>query len=107
MIAALTGCRNSVGSGIGLEFVRQLSADPDNFIFASLRNPAKATDLQAIKSSAKAEVHILKLDVGDEEAVLAARTEVECILTRCGGPEAGLDYLINNAGVVGFSLINA
>ena len=89
-----------VGSGIGQEFVRQLSTDPDNIIFAALRNPAKSSDLQLIKSSAKAEVHIIKLDVGDEEAVQAARAQTECLLARYGGSEAGLDYLLNNAGTV-------
>lgn len=94
----MNNCR--AGSGIGLEFVRQLSLDTDNFIFASLRDPAKAVELQTIKTSSKTEVHIIKLDVGDEDSVLAARQEAECVLTRYGGPEAGIDFLINNAGYV-------
>ena len=88
------------GSGIGQEFVRQLSTDPDNIIFAALRNPAKSNELQTIKSSAKAEVHLIKLDVCDEEAVRAAQSQTECILSRYNGSEAGLDYLLNNAGFV-------
>lgn len=81
--------------GIGLEFTRQLSIDPTNLVIATARNPEKAAELQALKEGAKAELHILKLDVADEDSILRGTEEAIKILG-----DRGLDYLLNNAGVV-------
>ena len=78
--------------------MRQLAQDPGNIIIASLRNLAKSAALEDAKASAKADLHILELDVGDEASVKEAYAVAERILCEAGG--LGLDYLINNAGTV-------
>jgi NAD(P)-dependent dehydrogenase (short-subunit alcohol dehydrogenase family) len=73
--------------GIGLEFVRQLSAR-DWKIIATTRDPAKAAELQALAKADK-DIVIEKLDVTDRPGVdaLAARYK-----------DQPIDILINNAG---------
>lgn len=81
--------------GIGLEIVRQLLASPTNLVVAGVRTPEKATALLDLKSTAKGTLHVIKLDVGDFDSVRASAKNIEAILG-----DTGLDYLINNAGVV-------
>ncbi|KAH9848818.1 NAD-P-binding protein [Lenzites betulinus] len=83
--------------GIGLEFVRQTVASPDNIVIAAARNPDSANGLNALKDSAhtKGTLHIVKLDVDDFDGVRAAAKEIGAILG-----DKGLDYLVNNAGKV-------
>ncbi|KAI0630617.1 NAD-P-binding protein [Trametes polyzona] len=80
--------------GIGLELVKQLVHSPDNLVIAACRNPEKAPALNDLKASAKGALHIIQLDVGDFDSIRASNTQLEKILG-----EAGLDYLINNAGI--------
>ena len=89
---------DSTSRGIGEELVRQLSADPNNVIIASCRNPEGATALKSLAQNAKGKIHIIRVDVSDESSIRAAPAEVAKIL----GDSAGLDYLINNAAVVSF-----
>ncbi|KAI0349812.1 NAD(P)-binding protein [Trametes cingulata] len=80
--------------GIGLEFVNQLSGKSENTVFALVRNPqnsSKHLDLQ----KSRANIHVLKADITDVQALKAAAAEVAKVT---GG---SLDYLINNAAVVG------
>ena len=81
--------------GIGLQFVKQLTAEPENVVIASCRNPESAQDLQDLKKSAKGELHIIKLEVTDEDAIKAAAAETSRIVGA-----NGLDYLLNNAAIV-------
>ncbi|KAJ7361040.1 hypothetical protein DFH08DRAFT_767764 [Mycena albidolilacea] len=72
-----------------LEFVKQLSADSENKVFAVVRNKANATNLHALS---KNNVTILEADVTDPKALKLAAVEV----SKATGNK--LDYLINNAG---------
>jgi len=80
--------------GIGLEIVRQLVADPTNFVVATCRNPDGATALKALASSAKGTLHILKLDVASEQSIRDSFKPVSELLG-----DKGLDYLYNNAAI--------
>jgi len=76
--------------GIGLEFVKQLTARGEE-VDAAARHPDDAPELQAVARPGVG-LRIHRLDVGEDESV-AAFTE-----TLASGP---VDVLINNAGVSG------
>ncbi|CEJ90645.1 hypothetical protein VHEMI06413 [[Torrubiella] hemipterigena] len=83
-VVLITGCSDG---GIGGTLAAQL-AEQGHFVFATARNPAKVPPrLQDLDN-----VHILQLDVTDEESITAATTAV----TKHG---KGLDVLVNNAGL--------
>ncbi len=86
---------SSASRGIGLEIVRQLLESPDNLVVAACRTPDKATTLSALKDAAKGTLHIVQLDTSDFDSVRALPAQLEPILG-----STGLDYLINNAGIV-------
>jgi NAD(P)-dependent dehydrogenase (short-subunit alcohol dehydrogenase family) len=73
--------------GIGLEFVRQLSAR-DWKIIATTRDPDKAPELQAL-AKADPDITIEKLDVTDRPGVDALAAKYK---------DQPIDILINNAG---------
>ncbi|KAH9895818.1 NAD(P)-binding protein [Cubamyces lactineus] len=79
--------------GIGLEFVTQLSKDPNNTVFGLVRNPQTATKLLELQKS-RPNVHVFKADITDVPALKAAAAEVGKVT---GG---SLDYLINNAALL-------
>ncbi|KAI0764145.1 NAD-binding protein [Trametes elegans] len=83
--------------GIGLEFVNQLvnmsGAHEKNIVFALARNPQNSPKLQELRK-ARPNVHILKADITDVQALKAAADETAKVT---GG---SLDYLINNAALV-------
>ncbi|KAI0743402.1 NAD-P-binding protein [Daedaleopsis nitida] len=81
--------------GIGLEMTKQLLEQPSNTVIATARDPAKATELHALKSSAKGTLHIVSLDVADRESIRKCADEVAGILG-----DKGIDYLVNNAGIL-------
>lgn len=83
--------------GIGLELVRQLVSNPNNFVVATCREPSRASKLHALKESAKGQLHVVALDVSSEASIRGSVAEVSQIL---GG--RGLDYLYNNAAVVSY-----
>lgn len=89
----------SASRGIGLELVRQLLESPANLVVAACRNPETATTLGELNATAKGTLHTVKLDVSDSDNVQASAKELEPILG-----ETGLDYLINNAGIVRTSM---
>ncbi|KAI0653034.1 NAD-P-binding protein [Cubamyces menziesii] len=80
--------------GLGLEFVRQIIASPNNVVIATCRNPEKATELRDLQADAKGTLHVFKLDVDDFDGVRASAQDLSAILG-----DTGLDYLISNAGV--------
>ncbi|KDQ54429.1 hypothetical protein JAAARDRAFT_38592 [Jaapia argillacea MUCL 33604] len=80
--------------GIGLEYVTQLSSNPSNIVIAACRDPSSAKALDALKTKAKAPLHIIKLDTSDEAAIKAVAPVVEKIVG-----DKGLDYLLNNAAI--------
>ncbi|KAK7683242.1 hypothetical protein QCA50_013504 [Cerrena zonata] len=81
--------------GLGLEFVQNLLRDPSNVVITTARNPDQASTLQDLRSKLPQQLHILQLDVTDELSIPRFAKEAEGILG-----ERGLDYLLNNAGVM-------
>jgi NAD(P)-dependent dehydrogenase (short-subunit alcohol dehydrogenase family) len=57
----------STNRGIGYEFVRQLVENKDNIVIAACRTPSNASKLNALKSSAQSQLHVLQLDISDEQ----------------------------------------
>ncbi|KAH9848826.1 NAD-P-binding protein [Lenzites betulinus] len=80
--------------GIGFEIVRQLLESSDNLVLAACRTPEKATELAALKEGAKGALHVIQMDVSDFDSIRTSANAIEAILA-----DAGLDYLINNAGI--------
>ena len=57
---AITGASR----GLGREFVRQLSKDTRNTVFALVRNPDDATDLRdLVNASTNKNIHVVKADL--------------------------------------------
>lgn len=88
-------CLHRASRGIGLELVRQLLENPENLVIAACRTPDKATALNGLKSSAKGSLHVIRLEVTDFDSVRSVPKVIAPILG-----ESGLDYLVNNAGIV-------
>lgn len=76
--------------GIGLEFVRQLSANADNTVIAVVRNKAKIVFLEEILKQ-RSNIHVVEADVVDADSLKAAAAETAKIT---GG---SLDVLVHNA----------
>ena len=81
----------SANRGIGFTLVKQLAADPSNTIIAACRSPEKADALKALGSS----VHVLEMDVENAGSITKSVEPARAILG-----DKGLDYLVNNAGIV-------
>ncbi|KAN0103441.1 NAD(P)-binding protein [Hyaloscypha variabilis] len=77
--------------GLGLEWVRQLSLDPQNFIVAVVRNPSTSTLLQPLLGP---KVVVVKADLEDFDSFPQIAAEI----AKVGGGK--IDVLINNAGVM-------
>ncbi|KAG6371806.1 hypothetical protein JVT61DRAFT_9162 [Boletus reticuloceps] len=75
---------------------RQLLQSPWYTVFALCRSPSTATDLESLTSSSAGKLHVVKLDMTDQESVKTGAAEVLRILDG-----RGLDYVINTAAVVG------
>jgi NAD(P)-dependent dehydrogenase (short-subunit alcohol dehydrogenase family) len=79
--------------GIGLEFVRQLLADPRfERVFAGCREPQQAGALASL-AAVEPRVRPLRLDVADEPGIAAAAAEVAAGTDR-------LHLVVNCAGVL-------
>ncbi len=77
--------------GIGLEHVRRFAAR-NATVFACVRDPSDAADLNAIADQADGRVRILAYDAADPLAPDAVKQALG---------DAPLDLLLNNAGVMG------
>ncbi|KZO92343.1 NAD(P)-binding protein [Calocera viscosa TUFC12733] len=78
--------------GIGLGLVTYIAARPDVIVFAGCRNPAAATDLDALVAKYPGKVYIVKLtscEKADNEAAVAKIKDVT----------GRLDVVISNAGI--------
>ena len=76
--------------------MRLLVSFPEHVVIAACRRPESATPLQALKESERGErLHVVRMDVSDFDSIRASVKQLEPILG-----EVGLDYLINNAGIV-------
>jgi NAD(P)-dependent dehydrogenase (short-subunit alcohol dehydrogenase family) len=81
--------------GIGLEFVRQLSANPKNTIIAGVRS--RKSDLDDLKACTQhGNVHIIECDVSSVDSIASLEFRVAEILSRSG---ENLNYLFNVAGI--------
>jgi NAD(P)-dependent dehydrogenase (short-subunit alcohol dehydrogenase family) len=83
---AITG----TSRGLGLEFVRQLSLNPSNTVFAIVRSPATATKLQQLASQ-RPNIHIITADITDPSSLVSAAAAISTLTS------GALDVLINNA----------
>ena len=91
----ITGCNR----GIGLEFVKQFLKlpTPPKYLFATCRSLALERNLE-LKTLAEdnSNLHVLELEVNDENAINRVASEVDKKLEG-----TGLNLLINNAGIAG------
>jgi len=79
------------GRGLGLEFTRQL-LDAGERVFATIRDPANAPALKALRTDAGDRLQLLQLDVAEPKSIEAMAQE---LTTRT----STLDLLVNNAGI--------
>lgn len=87
-------CITGANRGLGLEFVRQLAANPTNTVLATTRSlSSDLTDLRAVASPS---THVLQCDTGDLGSIRAFATEAARVLGAAG---AKIDFLLNNAGI--------
>jgi NAD(P)-dependent dehydrogenase (short-subunit alcohol dehydrogenase family) len=77
--------------GLGLGMARAYAERGDD-VWATVRKPSEATDLQALAKGSGGKVHIHELDVRDDEQVGAFAAALG---------DASVDILINNAGIAG------
>ncbi|KAK8074958.1 hypothetical protein PG997_009621 [Apiospora hydei] len=90
-IYAITGGRG----GIGLEYVRQLTANPSNTVIATVRDTsADISDLKDVIAKSEGRGHIVQCDVSSESSIA---TLAQAILPILG--EKKIDVLVNNAGI--------
>ncbi|KAG8741024.1 hypothetical protein FRC10_003447 [Ceratobasidium sp. 414] len=91
--------------GLGLEFVTQLVRNPNNVVIATCRSPDSAVGLTALTATgserAEGKMHVIPLDVTEEDSIVQAAERVGEILNQVGQipGAAGLDYLIQNAAI--------
>ncbi|GAB7346054.1 hypothetical protein MBLNU457_4819t1 [Dothideomycetes sp. NU457] len=79
--------------GLGLEFVRQLSADSSNTVIGAVRSMSNdLTDLKALNKNNN--IHILECDTGNPSSI-------KSFVESCGKTLSGkkIDYLLNNSGI--------
>lgn len=88
-------CVSGANRGLGLEFVRQLAANTDNIILATVRNDS--TDLADLKAVASPSTHVLICDTGSLDSVRSFADEAARLLEGQGGRT--IDHLLNVAGV--------
>ncbi|KAK8073098.1 short chain dehydrogenase [Apiospora saccharicola] len=85
-----------VSRGLGYEFLRQLSSDPNDVVIGTVRD--KAATLKKLSEDAdikdRSNIHLLEVELTNYDALKSAAEDVAKIT---GG---SLDYLIANAGYV-------
>lgn len=86
-VALVTGCSSGFGLLTAVELARR-----GHSVFATMRDPSRAGDLQDAAAGAGVDVEVLALDVRDEASVHEA---VAVVLDTAGG----LDIVVNNAGI--------
>ena len=91
---SLISALRSSSRGIGLEMTRQSLRSLWHTVFASCRSPSTAAELRSLTSSNPGKLHVIKLDVTDEESIKPGTAKVLRIL------DGSLDYVINNVVIV-------
>lgn len=79
--------------GIGLEFARQYVRSGWD-VYAATRRPGDAEELTDLRQQNKTSLHILKMDITDEDTIDQSYEELRSRVD-------SLDLLLNNAGVYG------
>ena len=88
-VALITGSSTGIGLATALHLARN-----DYTVYASMRQPDKATELQATVKAEDLDLHTVQLDVDDDASVSERVAAIE--------KEAGaIDVLVNNAGIAG------
>jgi NAD(P)-dependent dehydrogenase (short-subunit alcohol dehydrogenase family) len=87
MRVVITGANRGLGLGLARAY-----AERGDEVWATARKPAEAGELQALARASEGRVRVHALDVRDDE-------QVGAFAAALGG--AGVDVLINNAGVAG------
>ncbi len=81
------------GSSTGIGFATAVMlAQSGHKVYASMRNPQNAPELQKLAEAEQLPIHIIVMDVNDDTSV---KTAIESILNK----EGVIDVLINNAGI--------
>ncbi|MBW3550598.1 MAG: SDR family NAD(P)-dependent oxidoreductase [Proteobacteria bacterium] len=94
--------------GIGLEFVRQLAARGAS-VHCTARDPAGATELQALAAASEGRVRVHALDVTDDASVArfasALPQAIDVLINNAGGPMASrLDRMTDERWRAGFEV---
>ena len=89
---ALTVVVTGASRGLGFELVRQYAtAHADNVVFAGVRHPETATELQSLAKQ-HSNIHVIEMDVDSEASIKASVPLVE-------RHTSYVDVLINNAAI--------
>ena len=89
-ISVVTGANSGIGRATAIHLAAQ-----GHTVYGTVRSLSKATKLQAMADDAGVALHLVELDVADDESVTAGFGQ---ILDATGGV---VDVLVNNAGVGG------
>ncbi|KAK8016243.1 hypothetical protein PG993_014432 [Apiospora rasikravindrae] len=90
-VYVITGGRG----GIGLEYVRQLTANPSNIVIATVRDAsADISNLKDVIAKSEGRGHIVQCDVSSESSIATLAQAIPPILG-----EKKIDVLVNNAGI--------
>ena len=81
--------------GIGLEITKQLLQSSNAIVLVASRSTSEVSVLKDIATFAGKHLHVLRLDVNDAQSIKDVAREAAEIVG-----EKGIDYLINNAGIV-------
>ena len=93
LVAVVTGANSGIGRAVAIHL-----ATRGITVYGTVRSVDKATKLIDMASDVGAEVHLVELDVADDESVSAGFATVH--------DEAGrVDVLVNNAGVGGNGVV--
>ncbi|KAL1837081.1 hypothetical protein VTJ49DRAFT_4309 [Mycothermus thermophilus] len=94
-VYVVTGAR----TGIGLEYIRQLSQDAKNIVFALVRDlSSDIAALSAIRDASRAKTYIIECDVSSESSVAALPARLRAAVD--DSSSLIINTLINNAAVL-------
>uniref|UniRef100_A0A8R1E1M5 Uncharacterized protein n=1 Tax=Caenorhabditis japonica TaxID=281687 RepID=A0A8R1E1M5_CAEJA len=88
----ITGANRGIGYGLVKHFLEYTGV---KLIVATCRLPEKAEKLSSLQSNSNGRLHVIMMDVDDDESINKANEKVAQLV----GPD-GLNLLINNAGIL-------
>ena len=89
-ISVVTGANSGIGRATAIHLAAQ-----GHTVYGTVRSASKATKLQAMADDAGVTVHLVELDIADDESVRAGFAEI------LAATDGVVDVLVNNAGVGG------